>query len=133
MARLKTLAPRLAFACQAIAEAVPKQADPYYSSSEWRALREARLALDGHRCTHPGCDARAIVVDHVVSRRNGGSDDLQCLRSLCRTHDNRFKEDHTGRRRGGGGVRGFGEDDQFSPATGHTPTRRFSRCRGSFD
>lgn len=102
MARLKTLAPRLAPARQVIAEAAPKQVDPYYATPEWRALREARLRLDGYRCTVLGCDAAALVVDHVVSRRNGGSDELAGLRSLCRTHDNRFKEDHTGRRRGGG-------------------------------
>ena len=108
MPRLKTLVSRLVLASQAVAAPAPKQADPYYSTPEWRALREARLRLDGNRCTVQGCDLPAVVVDHVVSRRNGGSDDLACLRSLCRTHDNRFKEDHTGRRRGG-------EDRGFRP------------------
>ena len=102
MARLRTLAPRLAPARQAVAEAPPKQADPFYATPEWRALRETRLQMDGYACAHPGCEARAIVVDHVVSRKNGGSDLLTNLRSLCRTHDNRFKEDHTGTRRGRG-------------------------------
>jgi 5-methylcytosine-specific restriction endonuclease McrA len=48
----------------------------------------------------PRCGRRAIVCDHIISRRNGGSDDDSNLRSLCRTCDNRLKENHLDERRG---------------------------------
>ena len=46
--------------------------------------------------------SRAVVVDHIVSPRNGGEDALSNLRSLCRLHDNRVKENALGDRRSGG-------------------------------
>lgn len=63
-------------------------------------MRAARLRIDGGRCVI--CGQRAVVVDHVVSRRAGGADALANLRSLCRAHDNGTKEDATGKRRSGG-------------------------------
>lgn len=79
-----------------------KIANPYYSSKEWRALRAERLALDGYRCTAPGCTLAAVVVDHLKSRALGGADSLANTRSLCRLHDNQIKERADGRRRRGG-------------------------------
>jgi 5-methylcytosine-specific restriction endonuclease McrA len=102
MGRLKTAPPRLAFAKQASIAMPAKVADPYYSSAEWKALRLACLKRDRFKCTVEGCGERACIADHIVSRRNGGADTLGNLRSLCRGHDNRVKEDHLGRRRGGG-------------------------------
>ena len=102
MGRLKTAPNRLAFANQANIAPIGKAADPFYFSPEWRALRLACFKRDRFKCTEPGCDERACVADHIVSRRNGGQDVLANLRALCRTHDNRVKEDHLGRRRGGG-------------------------------
>jgi 5-methylcytosine-specific restriction endonuclease McrA len=55
--------------------------------------------MDGYRCVVPGCNAPAVVVDHIVPRREGGSDALQNLRSLCRAHDNQVKEAASGIRR----------------------------------
>ena len=77
-----------------------KRADPFYLSPEWKTTRVRILARDGHRCTIRGCDRPAVIVDHIVTRRSGGSDADDNLRSLCRVHDNGAKEDHLGQRRG---------------------------------
>jgi len=94
-----------------VAKAPPKEADPFYLSPEWKALRMACLTRDRFRCTAPGCDRPAIVADHIVSRKAGGRDELGNLRSLCRTHDNRWREGPDGVRRGatGGGGRRTGQ------------------------
>ena len=44
----------------------------------------------------------AVVADHIIARKAGGADALHNTRSLCRLHDNRFREDPTGQRRAGG-------------------------------
>ena len=62
----------------------PKQVDPFYVSREWRGLRREVLQRDPY-CTR-GCGAPSTNVDHVVSRRNGGTDTLDNLIGLCATH-----------------------------------------------
>jgi 5-methylcytosine-specific restriction endonuclease McrA len=94
--------PTLATIAPPGAPAAPKTVDPRYKTRDWLETRERVLLRDLYRCWVKGCRARAFIVDHIVSPRNGGSDDDSNLRSTCRLHDNRFKEDHTGRRRGGG-------------------------------
>lgn len=74
--------------------------DPFYRSLNWRQLRGAALRRDRWRCVV--CGDRAVVVDHIVSRRNGGPDTLGNLRSLCRRHDNAIKENQHGNRRSHG-------------------------------
>lgn len=74
--------------------------DPFYLSAGWKETRARIFARDGNLCVVTGCNRRAIVCDHIVSRRAGGSDDDANLRSLCRLHDNRLKENHLGERRG---------------------------------
>ncbi len=88
----------------------PKVADSFYHSPEWKALRAATFKRDGYRCVL--CGKPAIVADHIKSRRRwiaeglaGSPDTLENLRALCRDHDNRFKEDASGDRRGGAGGR----------------------------
>jgi 5-methylcytosine-specific restriction endonuclease McrA len=76
-----------------------KVADPYYSAPSWRELRASCLARDNHTCVVEGCGQRAIVADHIVSRRAGGADALHNLRSLCRLHDNQARERNDGTRR----------------------------------
>jgi 5-methylcytosine-specific restriction endonuclease McrA len=76
--------------------------DSFYRSKTWRRQREARLKLDQYTCTVSGCGAQAVVVDHVKSRRAGGPDTLDNLRSLCREHDQQVKERPSGERAGGG-------------------------------
>lgn len=73
--------------------------DPFYRSIKWWRLRAVRLRMDDYRCVVPACGATATRVDHIVSRRMGGSDALDNLRSLCTTHDNQIKEDANGIRR----------------------------------
>lgn len=102
MARLKAIGTRIKAADLSTAKLPPKTADPYYKSGEWLALRRAVLARDGHRCTVAGCAGEGVVVDHIVSRRNGGADAMANLRTLCRAHDSRIKEAPDGSRRGGG-------------------------------
>jgi 5-methylcytosine-specific restriction protein A len=96
---LRMLRPALRTADISAARPPPKRADPFYLSTNWRELRPLVLKRDHYRCTI--CNARAIIADHIVSRRAGGSDEMSNLRSLCRTCDNRLKEDALGIRRGG--------------------------------
>src|SRR5262245_55674339 len=72
--------------------------DPFYRTLAWRALRKAALARDGGRCVVVGCRRPATHVDHILSRRRGGADALQNLRSLCAHHDAQIKERPDGRR-----------------------------------
>jgi 5-methylcytosine-specific restriction endonuclease McrA len=77
--------------------------DSYYFSKEWKALRNAALARDRWTCIVPGCSAGAVVVDHIVPRRYGGSNSLSNIRCLCRVHDNQIKERPGGFKRGNAG------------------------------
>lgn len=99
---LRLIKPRLATVDRSVAKLPPKTADVRYRTTDWKALRRAILERDGYRCAAPGCTVRAVVVDHKVSPRNGGTDDPSNLRSLCRAHDNQVKEDVAGVRRNGG-------------------------------
>ncbi len=56
--------------------------DRYYRSAEWRALRAAVLRPDPI-CRTPGCERPSQHVDHIVPRRQGGSDTMGNLRGLC--------------------------------------------------
>jgi 5-methylcytosine-specific restriction endonuclease McrA len=99
---VRMLPPRLPLAQTTIVRLPPKQADPYYLTPAWREPRRQTLERDGGVCTAPGCGRLAVVADHIVSRKAGGADALHNTRSLCRLHDNRFREDPTGQRRAGG-------------------------------
>ena len=46
----------------------------------WQQQRRRALIRDGYRC---GCGALATQVDHVVAKRDGGTDALENLQSLC--------------------------------------------------
>lgn len=76
--------------------------DPFYKSKQWRGLCAAVKRRSRGKCEVPGCTAAAKVVDHILSRNNGGADVLHNLRHLCRSHDNAVKEDANGNRRGNG-------------------------------
>jgi hypothetical protein len=79
---VRMLAPRVRAADLAVVRLPPKAADPYYLT----------LERDGGVCTIPGCGRQAVVADHIVARKAGGADALHNTRSLCRLHDNRFRE-----------------------------------------
>lgn len=83
----------------AIARVPAKRADPAYLTTDWKTLRADVFERDRYMCVVPGCGRRAIVCEHIISRRSGGQDAMSNLCSLCRVHDNRFKEDANGVRR----------------------------------
>jgi 5-methylcytosine-specific restriction endonuclease McrA len=76
--------------------------DPYYKSKHWHRLRAAALKRDHKTCVVPGCGQRAVVVDHIKRRRDGGADVLANVRSLCREHDQQVKERPNGQRANAG-------------------------------
>jgi len=52
----------------------------------WKILRKQVLIRDQWKCrVHlPGCTEAATTVDHIISRMDGGSDDLSNLQAACR-------------------------------------------------
>jgi len=64
-------------------------------------LRAVALQRDGYPCAVPGW-GNATHVDHVVSRKSGGGDTLDNLRSLCAMHDSQINEDNSGKRKSDG-------------------------------
>ena len=78
--------------------------DPFYLTPEWQRLRAECIARDGGRCTVPACRTPTyrLTADHIVSRRNGGPDTLENLRTLCLTHDAQVREAPSGQRRNDG-------------------------------
>ncbi|MBZ5638306.1 MAG: HNH endonuclease [Acidobacteriia bacterium] len=50
-------------------------------TSAWLTLRKEILRRDNHVCR--GCGQRATDVDHIMSKRAGGSDDPRNLQALC--------------------------------------------------
>jgi 5-methylcytosine-specific restriction endonuclease McrA len=78
--------------------------DTFYQSRAWCSLRAVRLRMDDHQCQAAGCISRAVTVDHVVARKQGGSDDLSNLRSLCDRHDRSVQEAGPTQARARGGV-----------------------------
>ncbi len=98
IARLKLLKPGIRVANGSVARVPLKQAEPIYTSTWWKETRKRIFARDHYTCVVPGCDNRAVVCEHIVSRRNRGTNDDGNLCSLCRYHDNHFKENPDGRR-----------------------------------
>ncbi|QAY96694.1 HNH endonuclease [Methylovirgula ligni] len=96
---MKLARPLIKTADTSIARTPAKRADPHYLTTNWKALRKAVFDRDHWTCVVPGCRQRAIVCEHICSRRKGGTDDMANLASLCRDHDNRFKELPSGARR----------------------------------
>ncbi len=82
-----------------IARPPEKRADAAYLTVDWKKLRAEVFGRDRYVCVVPGCGRPAKVCEHIVSRRKGGRDAKENLGSLCRQHDNYFKEDAGGERR----------------------------------
>ena len=63
--------------------------DPFYQSSEWKAIRKAKLTKDPYcECEeHRGKKVKAEMVDHIVRIKAGGSstnpNNLQSLTNRC--------------------------------------------------
>jgi 5-methylcytosine-specific restriction endonuclease McrA len=100
--------------------------DPYYQTPAWKALRSAALRRDGFQCVIEGCDARAVVVDHIKQRDAGGADALPNLRSLCQRHHNMRPRLFQGR------VAGCDADGWPIPPQAPKPGQkpRFGRAKG---
>ena len=53
---------------------------------EWARIRQEVLDRDGWRCQNPACGkAGALEVHHVIELQDGGTNDLENLRTLCRS------------------------------------------------
>lgn len=82
-----------------------KKVDEFYHSQEWARTRKTVLKRDGFQCVAVidgfRCTRAATIVDHIKRRRDGGTEEMSNLRSLCRDCDNRMKEKWDGTRRGG--------------------------------
>jgi 5-methylcytosine-specific restriction endonuclease McrA len=63
----------------------------FYHSTAWRALRAGVLERDGYLCQLQltGCMRRASTADHIVERREGGSDDDANVRAVCASCHNK--------------------------------------------
>ena len=104
MAKLKALSAIAPLFVATIAPRTEKTAEPFYATQEWKAAREACLKRAKYRCEVQlsDCQGRAFIADHIVSRRNGGAEyDQANLRAICRSCDNKLKENHLGLRRRG--------------------------------
>lgn len=80
-----------------------KTREPHYGSATHRAFRAVVMARCGGRCQAMDagvrCAAAAVVADHIVARKDGGSDDpVLNGRGLCRLHDNRRHSEKAARR-----------------------------------
>lgn len=77
--RLRNLPPTLPTLDTRTARIEPKRADPFYLSSEWRALVASIIAERGRRCEQCGKSAGQdggplrLVADHVIEIKDGGA------------------------------------------------------------
>jgi 5-methylcytosine-specific restriction endonuclease McrA len=53
------------------------------NSRKYRNHKERVFARDGRQCRYCGNDEN-LQVDHIISRKNGGTHDLENLQVLCR-------------------------------------------------
>jgi 5-methylcytosine-specific restriction endonuclease McrA len=55
------------------------------NSRRYRSQRERVFKRDGHSCQICGTDEGEMHVDHIISRKAGGTHDLDNLRVLCKS------------------------------------------------
>lgn len=85
-----------------IVRAMPKVADPFYLSPEWRALMRRIKKERGAHCEHCGAGGR-IIGDHVVEIKDGGERlDPRNVRLMCMPCHNRKTAKARGKRARGG-------------------------------
>lgn len=88
MARITTLAPRIAAAPSRVKPRAP--AVPTYGQGRggrpWRRKREAVMKRDQYLCQHckkQGRITEATEMDHIVNVAEGGTDEESNLQALC--------------------------------------------------
>jgi 5-methylcytosine-specific restriction endonuclease McrA len=55
------------------------------NSRRYRAQRERVFSRDGRMCQICGTDEGEMHIDHIISRKTGGTHDLDNLRVLCKS------------------------------------------------
>ena len=87
MARIGMLRPRLSTVDTRTVRPVPKVSEPFYSSPEWIALRDAERVAAKGICRRLGCGKRGFIVDHIVEIGDGGAKlDPANVELLCSSH-----------------------------------------------
>ena len=59
----------------------------HYDTTEWR---KAKKRLKGQPCQYPGCGVPSDTVDHIISIADGGTNDPDNLRPMCRHHNSKL-------------------------------------------
>jgi len=59
------------------------QAHAYYSSNEWRALRQMCRQRDYNQCVCCAASSVRLMAHHIIPRKRGGPDSLDNLVTLC--------------------------------------------------
>lgn len=88
-------------------KAPAKLADPFYQSTEWKALTSEIKRQRGYVCDDCGGDFRRrrdkLVGDHIVERKDGGAEldplNIQCLCIYC--HNRKTARSRLQRQTGG--------------------------------
>lgn len=62
---------------------------PSWMDSETWTKFIAKWSISPQCNWHEGCNKLADTVDHIVARRNGGSDEIENLQPLCREHNSK--------------------------------------------
>jgi 5-methylcytosine-specific restriction enzyme A len=87
MAKITTMKPRLGSLPSRLTP-VPKQAEGFYQSREWRCLVAEVKRERGSCCERCGSSYR-VIADHIVERKDGGADlDKSNIELLCQSHHN---------------------------------------------